>query len=273
MRPWRRSACVLLAGLVLSVSALSPMRAATLWDTNVTIAFEEAPLDEALAALSEASSIAMEIEGQIPQHLVDYVARGEPLINVIERVLFPINHLVVWRNDGVLSIVLLDNRGDLDESKLVSVDFLEERAVLPKRAADSADLPFEDDEDDQLASLEALESEELPVGATLSAEANAGELYPPADGEIAVSYADVVAEKLPIGEAPLNEEPLVPDEEGGQPLYIVGDLKAQDTSEGLAHTFHDDLVPPDDLGDEVLTVIDLDEPPADDFESDLVPPE
>ena len=150
-------------------------------------------MKKALEVLSSISSIPMEIEGRLPDRLVVLAAHDEPLIGVIERTLYPLSHMIVERSDGMVSIVLLEGPDDADPGQ-PQLD----QPTSGQAISDEAQLLASDDGD----SMDSLEAAELEVlkGASWTAEANAGELYPPEDGQIAVTYEAFQAEILMVSQ-------------------------------------------------------------------------
>ena len=245
----------------------------------VSMVIEDAPLASALAALGERTGVAIELHGEVGDARTSLTLREASLEKSIERILSPLNYIVVWNLDGSVSVLLLDELakqpapGDAAEEATAAVEgdsplhIIGDTEVVP---------PGEDGE-------EGLTEEDLDYYQSLSRPTDSSEidLLPPgAQDAWGMTAQDLELENDLSGDQSIYQE-LLPPGPGAEVPFTVGDLEAQEAQRIPPLPSEIEVIPPGPSGEPGMTLEELEQiiaarPQPDPSQvplSDLIPPE
>ena len=249
-------------------------------EQTVSLSIEDESIESAMGRLAETLSLDIEVQGEGLDAKRTLEIRDHSLQESINRLLQPLSHVLIWRTDGGLTVLVLNEPdGQIDSAKKTPLASLPSEPlgtpeslfpwgdeILPAENPDESGLTAEDLEFHRTTRLLPMVEDE--------------EVLPPSGPETpGLMKADAGLAPLDSLAPIVDQEILPPDNPGGQGIQM-GELVGPNTIGGVS-AGQDEILPPDESGGAGMTVAEftrleaerLQQPPQPTSDLDLFPPE
>jgi len=191
-----------MSGIILSLSLMAQMPASGA-EVSLSVEFDDEPLADVLETLSSISETEIELAGDVADQRVSTVLANATLKKGLTQVLDNINHTLIWRSDGGITVLVLGT----GEPVLISTPVAEPANVI------SQEMP---------SATIALDGSKRISSKSYANNPDAELLPPESPGQRGLTLVEYEAQKAQRQQIPSSKyEILPPDEPGGAGLTLA----------------------------------------------------